>query len=301
VTKAFKKVYVEISNICNLQCSFCPEVERPKDIMDEELFSKIIGDIAPLTESVCFHLMGEPLGHPKLGRFVEICNLHNLPIDLTSNGTLLNETRSEILLNPIVRQVNFSLHSFEANFPGKDISSYLDKVFGFTKKALEYRPDLYINFRLWNLEDPDGPSKSNAEIFKRIRSDFNPAFDERVNVRWKKGVRVRGRLYVNFDSRFKWPSLDQPIRSTKGFCYGLQSHFGILTDGTLVPCCLDKEGVISLGNCRGRPVLEVLADLRAQKIREGFQQGDLVEELCRKCTFIERFDKKVGKTASLQL
>jgi molybdenum cofactor biosynthesis enzyme MoaA len=133
--KRFRRVNIEISNICNLQCSFCPEVHRDKKVMSRALFEKVIRDVAPLTDEVCLHLMGEPLGHPELSQFVDICEKYETPINLTTNGTLIDDVRSEILLRPIFRQVNFSVQSFEANFGSQDVSRYLSKIFAFTRRA----------------------------------------------------------------------------------------------------------------------------------------------------------------------
>ncbi|MDZ4677467.1 MAG: radical SAM/SPASM domain-containing protein [Oligoflexia bacterium] len=291
-SKRFQKVYIEISNVCNLQCEFCPEVIRDKKFMDEELFTKIIKGIAPLTSSVCFHLMGEPMVHPEFGRYIEICAGENIDVQITSNGVLLNEKRSAFLLNPTVKQVNFSVHSFEANFPGKDISQYLTKIFAFTQEAFEKRPDLYINYRLWNLQDSTDHSLTNKIVYEKIKEAFNIEFDSTVDVGIKKSVKLLNRLYLHFDSRFQWPNQNHPKRQTKGHCYGLTSHMGILADGTVVPCCLDKEGVIALGNCRSQNILEILESERVQKMHKGFKDGNLVEDLCQRCTFISRFDKK---------
>jgi radical SAM protein with 4Fe4S-binding SPASM domain len=65
---------------------------------------------------------------------------------------------------------------------------------------------------------------------------------------------------------------------------------GILADGTVVPCCLDKEGVINLGNCSAKRIDHIMRSPRAKALRDGFKNGILVEDLCRKCTYIERFD-----------
>lgn len=293
--KRFEKIYVEISNVCNLRCDFCPEVLREKDVMSAGLFTRIIADAAPLAEQVCLHLMGEPLTHPQFPELIRICASHGVPVNLTTNGTLLNAERSEALLHPIVRQVNFSLHSFEANFPGQDIGAYLDKVFTFTKRAFEHRPDLYVNYRLWNLEGAD--SSRNDALISRVESAFGVELDRRVDVRWRKGKHVAHRLYLNFDSRFEWPSPDAPFRSETGTCRALSSHIGVLTDGTVVPCCLDKEGVTILGDARRQPLSEVLAGERAAAMARGFAEGRLVEDLCRRCSFIARFEGQAARLA----
>jgi radical SAM protein with 4Fe4S-binding SPASM domain len=293
--KKFKRINIEISNICNLQCSFCPEVHREKKVMTEDLFEKIISQVEPLTEEVCLHLMGEPLGHPKLAEFVKICARYKVPVNLTSNGTLLNDERKRVLLQPIIRQVNFSVHSFEANFGEQDVSAYLRKIFMFTREAFECRPDLYINYRIWDLHDPVSLTNTNRKIREAIEKEFGYKLDSTsIDLRRKKSYKIINRLYLNLDSRFEWPSPHAPFRSESGFCHGLSNHFGIHADGTVVPCCLDKEAVLKLGDANSESIEGILDSERAVKIARGFAQNKCVEDLCQKCDFIKRFDRKPG-------
>jgi MoaA/NifB/PqqE/SkfB family radical SAM enzyme len=287
----FEKIYIEISNVCNLHCDFCPEVERPQAFMPLALFERIAADVAPLTEQVCLHLMGEPLAHPRISDIIEACAQVSLPINLTSNGTLLGGERSRALLRPIVRQINFSIHSFEANFPEEDINPYLDRIFQFTADALRLRPDLYINFRLWNLEASS--AQRNAHILAQIEAAFHAPAPTNIDPRRGKSRHVVGRLYIHFDTRFDWPNFNAPERSPRGTCRALSSHLGILADGTVVPCCLDKEGIMALGDARRQTLSEILSGERASRMKQGFAQGRLLEDLCRHCGFISRFDRKV--------
>lgn len=287
--KRFNKVYIEISNICNLQCSFCPEVKRNKGRMDVELFRHIIAQVAPLTEQVSFHLMGDPLVHPQLAEFVRICAEFDTKIVLVTNGVLLREKHGEALLSPSMRQVNFSLHSFPDNFGEQDPSMYLERIFAFTERAFVERPDLYLNYRLWNLADPRGQEEKNVRILKAIEERFGVTVPSTVDVRRRKSISLLNRLYLHFDTEFVWPSLALPVLGTEGRCYGLSSHIGILVDGTVVPCCLDKEGVIALGNIRETALAEILAGERAQRMLQGFRQRKLHEDLCQRCQYIERF------------
>lgn len=299
--RRFSRINIEISNICNLQCSFCPAVLRTKALMDPALFARIIGEVGELTEQVCLHLMGDPLVHPRLDEFIAICGKARVPVLVVTNGVLLRPKQEEALLNPVVRQVNFSLHSFPDNFPGKDPSAYLERIFAWTERAFRERPGLYVNYRLWNLEAPQtrvGSGGMNREILARIFARFggslggeppDQAMATEVDVRRRKSYRIKERLYLHFDTEFVWPSLDLPEIGARGRCHGLSSHFGILVDGTVVPCCLDKDGKIPLGNVQERPVLDILQSPRAQAILRGFRERRLVEELCRKCNYIERF------------
>lgn len=289
MTKRFQKINIEISNICNLQCSFCPEVVRTKKTMSVELFERVIQQVAPLTEQVCFHLMGDPLVHPNLADFVRICEKQDVKIFFVTNGVLLREKSVELLLSPAFRQVNFSLHSFHDNYPDRDPTVYLSKIFDYTEKAMAERPDLYINFRLWNLQEVRGATNRNREMLARVSERFQVDIEQKFDVRVKKSIHLKNRLYLHFDTEFIWPSLDLPVLGTKGSCYGLTSHFGILVDGTVVPCCLDKEGAIPLGNIGEQDILEILDSPRSQAILDGFRKKKLVENLCQRCQYIERF------------
>ncbi len=287
--KKFSKINIEISNICNLQCSFCPEVVRTKQLMDLNLFENIIQQIAGLTELVCFHLMGDPLVHPKLTEMVQICEKYHVKIFFVTNGVLLKENHSKLLLSPSFHQVNFSLHSFFDNFKDKSPTAYLNKIFQWTDSAFLNRPDLYINYRLWNLQDVRGDQSKNQDMLSHIEDYFHFKLKALVDVRRQKSVRIKNRLYLHFDTEFIWPDIKLPVLGDQGTCYGLSSHFGILVDGTVVPCCLDKEAAIPLGNIKQNKIEEILNNARSQAILAGFQKNKLVENLCQRCQYIERF------------
>ena len=299
VLSLFDRVYIEISNICNLQCDFCPEVERTKKIMSLDLFTKIIDELVGLTREVAFHLMGEPLAHPQLPFFLNHCQKVGMPVNLTTNGTLINVgSRQDAILNSSVRQINFSLQSYAANYPDRSLDQYLSHLVDFSLRAEVERPDMYINFRLWNKGSKEDTLLDNRNYLDFIENAFASKISNKVDVGFRKSMHLRNRIYIHFDSRFEWPKLDQPIRSQKGFCYGLRNHFGIHADGTVVPCCLDKEAVLNLGKVDANKesalsVLNALKSERARKIRDGFSQFRLTEELCQRCDFIKRFDKKV--------
>lgn len=253
------------------------------------LFRQIIEQVAPLTEQVCFHLMGDPLVHPKLREMIEICHEHAVKIFFVTNAVLLNDKNIELLLHPALRQVNFSLHSFNDNYPGRDFKNYLSRIFQYTERALQERPDLYINYRLWNLQDPRGAASSNQQMLQTIAENFSVTLNSELDIRQRKSLHIQDRLYLHFDTEFIWPEMHLPILGTQGRCYGLSNHFGILVDGTVVPCCLDKEGSIPLGKIQDHSVAEILDQPRTLAILKGFREKKLVENLCQRCQYIERF------------
>jgi radical SAM protein with 4Fe4S-binding SPASM domain len=235
--------------------------------------------------------MGDPLVHPRLEELVAICGERGVKIFFVTNGVLLREKQAALLLHPAFRQVNFSLHSFSDNFPDRDPGPYLERIFAYTERALAERPDLYVNYRLWNLAETRGTGARNHEMLSRIEERFGAGPAAGADVHQRKSHRLKGRLYLHFDTEFVWPAIDLPVLGERGTCHGLSSHFGILVDGTVVPCCLDKEGDIPLGNVRDAPISEILGSPRAQAILRGFRERRLVESLCQRCQYIERFAK----------
>jgi radical SAM protein with 4Fe4S-binding SPASM domain len=289
----FLRTYIEISNICNLQCTFCPEVEREKKILAPDDFRIILKKILPYSEQICLHLMGEPLAHPEFARILKICEEEGALVNLTTNGTFLSKYGYELFLNSkALRQINFSIHSYKDNYPGQDIRPYLYDILLFSKMALSEKPELYINYRLWNLLETTTMVKENQDIIDHICEFFQIPLNENIDVSYKKSKNINGRIYFHFDSRFKWPSYLDPEQGENGFCHALSQQIGIHADGTVVPCCLDKEAGIPLGNILHENFHDIINSDRLIKMRNGFKQHLLTEELCRKCTYIKRFDKK---------
>lgn len=296
-----RKVHIEVTNVCNLQCSFCPPVERAKSWLSVEDFAFTLAEVAPLADEVALHLMGEPLGHPDFPKLLALCEEKGVKVNLVTNGVLVQK-HAAALLSPAIRQLSFSLHSYPDNFPDRPVGPYLANILALTRKLLEERPELYVNYRLWNLADPDsGRTAENTEMLRLIEKEFGRALAPPQNLKRQKGVLIAGRLYLHFDTRFRWPDSKDPVVNQKGFCYGLDSHFGVLADGTVVPCCLDKEGRIPLGNVRKQPLAEILTGERAQRMREGFRRGELTEDLCRRCTYIKRFSRRAASLSQQAL
>jgi radical SAM protein with 4Fe4S-binding SPASM domain len=292
----FKRVYLEISNICNVQCSFCPVVEKDKKLMDVVEFEAVLKEVAPLTDVVCLHLLGEPLAHPRFAEILSVCERYQTQIDLTTNGILIKRHSERIINSPCVRQVNFSIQAFKDNFPDRDLEPYLLPIFEFTRSAHASRPELYINYRLWNQQSNDS---DNEDVFLKIESHFDVTINRNIETGAIKSKNIWNRLYLHFDSRFEWPSFSLPHQGTRGRCHGTINHIGIHADGTVVPCCLDKNGSIDLGNVKEQSLHDILASERFVKMRDGFLNGVLVEEFCQHCSFIGRFGRADKKHAML--
>lgn len=275
----YSRVYVEITNICNMHCSFCHGHSRLTKRMERDEFACILEQLKGQTQYIYYHLMGEPLTHPDLPLFLQMAAEQGYRSVITTNGTLLDKSGTALIAGK-PHKVNISLHSFET---GDDQAHerYLQKVTEFADKAT--KAGILVSLRLWN-EGCDGGRNAATEGF--LRQHLPGQW-----VRNTRGYRIREKLYLEWDGRFSWPDKDGAEQGEQVFCYGLRDHFGILCDGTVVPCCLDSDGMINLGNIFREEITEILASDRAKAMAQGFSCRKATEDLCRRCGYAQRFSK----------
>lgn len=263
--KRFKKIYIEITNICNLSCTFCKPDHRKKQYMSEEQFAEIISKIKSYTDYIYLHVKGEPLLNPKINEIIEIANKENIQVNITTNGLLL-----ENLKNRKVRQINYSIQSARTI---EEIRQVIRKL-----KQIAKESNTYISLRLWREE-----TKKNEEIIQVLKEEFL----EMKEIEDKKEIAYH--IYLSVEEEFEWPSLEESKEQEEGYCHGLINQMAILVDGTVVPCCLDNEGDIRLGNIFEQNLEEILKSDRAMAIVEGFKNRKVVETLCGKCQYKLKF------------
>ncbi len=349
--KKLKKVYIEITNVCNLACAFCPGTSRKPEFMSPSDFETILRRLKGFTEHLYFHVLGEPLLHPDLARLLELSASYGYKVNITTNGTKIAD-RAHVLLNGSPpRQVNFSLHCHE-EADVSDINKYLDDIFDFTCAALN-KGGIYISCRLWNITS-EASERYNAYVIQKLQQRFSPGFSISEAMKESPRVTLRDRLFLNSAEVFQWPSesagedqskrsdrpgsmpesagADQGKRSDRpgsmpesageaqgkrsdrpgsmpesageaqgkspeaaagadqsGFCLGLRDQAAVLVDGTVVPCCLDSEGSIKIGNIFEDEFEYILYGERARNLYEGFSKRKAVEGLCMKCSYRSRF------------
>ncbi|MDD5675183.1 MAG: SPASM domain-containing protein [Chitinivibrionales bacterium] len=322
----FRKTYIEISNLCNRSCSFCPKTSRAPQEMSPAQFEEVLLKIKGRSDFIYYHVLGEPLMHPHLSELLEISHKHKFRGAITTNGTLIQTAGAALIGKPALRQINFSLHGFAADpalqdrrgsqafsphlGPLKTVSTvlektpdrpslhnisecalddYLDNIFTFTH-ALMTHGDCIISFRLWNggSEKHTGHSQ---HILERIKLAFNCDISLQDQTNPVAGVKIAENVYLNRAEAFEWPTLKKDPICGPAFCLGLRDQIAILADGTVTPCCLDAEGIINLGNIFTQELADILRGARARNLYNGFSRREAVEELCRRCTYRLRFEK----------
>ena len=277
------RIYLEITNICNMNCSFCHKTKRKMELLSQEKFDILLDKIQGKAKCLYFHLMGEPTMHPYLSEYIKSAREKGFMTAVTTNGSLL-KTFGERLLSANPYKVSISLHAPEANaaFSSPD---YLENCVAFAKKAAG--SGCFVALRLWNL----GTEADNSPILEFLHQAFP---GEWYNQRGGKSQRIADHIFLEWGERFEWPDPNLPECDIEAdrFCHGLRDQIGILVDGTVVPCCLDSEGIVTLGNLFESEIDDILATPRARAIYDGFTRRRAVEELCRRCGYARRFSKK---------
>ena len=277
------RCYLEITNVCNLSCRFCPKTKRANRTLTPQEFDDLTDRLAGKVKYLYFHLMGEPLLHAHLPEFVVMAREKGFVPVLTTNGTLL--PRAQAVIEALPHKVQISLHAPEGNGM-ENLEQYMEGVMQFAMEATSR--GIVIVLRLWN---KGGYDSMNDRLLEIMASHVPQPWSERYF-----GWCLAPNLYLEFDDMFEWPdSGREEYAADEAFCYALRNQIGVLADGTVVPCCLDHDGDIALGNLFEQSLEEILASPRARAIYDGFTRHEAVEPLCRRCGYMsvtKRFRKK---------
>jgi radical SAM protein with 4Fe4S-binding SPASM domain len=280
----FKKVYLEITNVCNLRCPFCPPSGRAPGFMSRERFLQALEQLAPYTRYLYFHIKGEPLLHPLLPEFLGLAGDRGFQVNLTTNGVLLPSRARELLEAPALRQTNISLHSFcESHGEGE---AYICRAAAFARAAAERGK--HTVFRVWTLDDGRRAAPELLRLLEFLGREF-PGQGDLAQAVGRRSVTLGEHIFLSFEEEFVWPGREMPVVSEEGSCYGTRTMCGVLWDGTVVPCCLDGEGACPLGNLFQEDFSRIVESEAFEAMAEGFRRHRLTQDLCRRCGYRSRF------------
>ena len=269
----FKKIYIEITNSCNLNCSFCSKTNREIRFMTPEEFEHILKKIQNRTKVIYLHVKGEPLLHPNIIDFLELTEKYQMQVHITTNGTLFPRLVDKLKECKSLHKINFSLHS-ENNYP-----NYIEDIFKSVDKLPE---DKYVIYRLWTLNNNELDKKS-TKIVEKLKKYYTLSPEIVEKIKNENNIKIKQTIYVDKDNEFEWPKITE--NNSCGYCHALKTHIAILSDGTVIPCCLDAEGVINLGNIFESTLDDIINTKRYQILKKSFQDRKPSEKLCQSCTF----------------
>lgn len=286
----YYRVYIELTNICGLRCSFCPTKNLPTQTMSLELFDKTLSQVSKYTNEIACHVMGDPLTLSNLSDYFDIVQKYSIKAVVTTSGYFISNHSFESLLHPSVKQINISLNSFNKNDTSMSFDEFINPILELCRFKNSYSKDKFINLRVWNIDELMSEKDFNQIIFSKLSSYFKIDLDlQKIYKEKPKSIRLDYKVLLHFDNYFEWPSLNNKVYGD-GTCQGLSSHIAILSSGVVVPCCLDGDGVMELGDLKNSSLENILHSQRANLIRDGFNQKKAVEDLCKKCSYKDRFN-----------
>jgi radical SAM protein with 4Fe4S-binding SPASM domain len=290
----FHRAYIEITNVCGLACSFCPPKDQPTQTMSLSFFESVLVELQEYTRDIALHVMGDPMVLSNLDDYLDVAHDRGFSVMITTSGFYLDERRRTMVFHPCVKQVNISLNSFNKNSVSRSFEAYMENVLALCDEKLEQPREFFINLRLWNLDEKCSEEAFNEQLFALLEKYFglDLGFIRASLSGDRQSIRVASKILIHFDRYFQWPNLNNEVVGD-GYCHGLSKQIAVLADGRVVPCCLDGEGVIELGNLHVTNLGKILTSKRADTILAGFKSGHAVEELCQKCSYKERFEKGV--------
>ena len=284
-----QKVYIELTSKCGLSCDFCPSASRVMSDMDIELFTKINAEVKAFTNDVAYHVVGDPFLVENIKEYLDISHSVGLNVHITTAGYYLKPSHADVLNHPCVKQINFSLNSYRGNKLPISLDEYITKIAEFTLAFRKNNSKSFINYRLWNKEEDNSQQDYNAQVIKTMFEKLGAQMPSEMDIQSKK-LRVISKVLFNYDNLFEWPSLEASFVGDKGHCHGLSSQMAILSTGEVVPCCFDYEAKIKLGNSKDESLHDILTNTRSRNLIDGFKAGNVVEELCKHCSYRKKFD-----------
>ena len=268
----FKRIYIEITNSCNLNCSFCAINNRNPKMMNRTEFNHVLSQIKPFSEHIYLHVQGEPFMHPNLIEFLDDSYNYGLKVHLVTNGTLLSEVDSRLYSHPALVQLSISIHSAQMKIDDKNYTVLKQIISNIENSHLS------LFLRLWTYND-------NKLTDLIISLTNNPIIFE------GKRIKVKKNLYIDLDKEFTWPNINHPTLSINGTCHAGSIMLAILSNGEITPCCLDSDGLLSIGNIFEESINDCINKPRFTNLVNGFKKRQCVETLCQKCTYRLRFNK----------
>ncbi len=269
----FKRIYIEITNVCNLNCSFCSRTSKSNREMTFEEFKEVLSKINNYTDYIYLHVKGEPLTHHNLDKILDITKEYNKKVCITTNGVFLKDKLPILKKYDNIYQINISLHS------ENNKKNYLEDIISSVNKISSY-----ISYRFWTLDNNKMDNKTK-EYIKVLKEVYNK---EEIY----DGIKLKDKVYLSLDNKFIWPSINNDYYNERGTCLGAKTQLAILSDGTVSICCLDSEGVSNLGNIYLSTMEDILGSDKYQNILKGFNDHKVYLDICKHCLYKERFDKK---------
>jgi hypothetical protein len=316
----FQRIHLELTNKCNFSCLFCPDgvMTRERGVMEEDLARSALDQIADLdiAEKVTFHVMGEPLLHPRFFEILDYAASRNLAVGLTTNGALLTPPIIQQLAARNLHQIDISLQtpdreSFLATRGTRmDFDKYKDRVLELLSACADSPEPPIFKIRIMTTRFASGLREkrgipnfmgSSAKLRETVlewtelvhQRLGSPVERERLIKKIKKisihgwnVIEISPKIFIETYILTDWGNAfagEELVENRRGYCFGMRDHFAILYSGDVVLCCVDFDGRTAVGNLKNASLLDILRSPELERIVKGFHRGILLDPHCRHC------------------
>lgn len=265
-----KRVYLEITNSCNLDCPFCSYEKGHRFLTLKEIEDTIV-QIKPFCNYIYLHILGEPLLHPDFESILQLLDKYDFNLQLVSNGTLLTKY-PDIFTHPCLRKLSISMHANADK--DQEFFAMINKLIAIkNRKILELRFYDYQNLNL-NLKN----------YLENLLERYEITLDNKTN-----SYKIDENTYIYFQDLFNWPSLDNSFISDTGTCRAARDMIAITSDLKVTICCLDPNAYNYIGDLRKESLKAILNSDKYKQYISDMQNHKLKSALCQRCSYRLRF------------
>ncbi|OGP52156.1 MAG: hypothetical protein A2Y79_12760 [Deltaproteobacteria bacterium RBG_13_43_22] len=273
------RIWIELTDHCNLKCPLCPNQNIPKEkkgFISTALFKEIVDQIKGEVHDLYLFHRGEPLLHPQLIELIHYAQSRGLPCRIHTNGTMLSDSLSKQILTSGLEVLSFSFDDSEAahyeknRFPAK-----FEQTLGNIKHFLQLKKEGQYRKPVTVLQTMGIKNKHSTPAWKQFISSLKSLELNRVVFRRPH----------NWGGAISFPSEsllepNRPLFACTFPWYALVVYW----DGTVGPCPQDFFARMIVGDLQKNTIVEIWNNPEMQGLREKIRNREYhLLEICRQC------------------
>ena len=269
-----KRIYLEITNACNLACPFCTN-KKGNSFMPIEKIDNYLEQIKEISKYIYLHVLGEPLLHKDFSYILKLLDDKKINLQLVTNGILLYKY-PHLLEHDCIRKLSISLHSINN-------LQVNDNYFKTIKRIIKDNKKKIIELRFY---DQNNLSQKLISFLNELKEEYSFKILNQYN-----SYKLKDNIYIVSQKMFNWPKLSDPYIGNKGKCHGIKDQIAILHNGMVTTCCLDAVGKNVFGDLNVSSLKEILESSLYKKALKSLNENKLTFPLCMHCDYRLRFNK----------
>ncbi len=262
-----RRITLELTNHCNLNCTFCPRklMEKHQGYMDTGLAKRLIDEMAEyLPVSLVPFFRGESLLHPDLVEILKYAKNRGIgPIQLTSNGMRLNRETSQKILELEIDFISFSMDTVDP------------EIYEQTRRRSRYEKVVKNILKFVELKRQKGNRLPQVQVSSVATELHRPGMEAFVAF-WRPLV-DRVRVYIEHSQDGHPGSIAESLPSFPHRlpCWKPYTDMVVYWDGQVALCNHDwtRDASQVLGNVARQSIAEVWNSPAYVGVREAHRSG----------------------------